>query len=271
MSLTVYSDLEQRSDEWYAARCGIVTASVVGKLISTGAPEAITVACETCAAPAGSPCISAARKTPTPIKTFHDARAAKAADLPPVYSVADNDTSRAITNALVAERVTGFTEDTPMSRDMYRGVWSEPLARDLYSGHYHEAIECGFMRRDEPGWTLGYSPDGLVGDDGLIEIKAPRSKTQLLTVISDEVPTAHMAQCQAGLLVSGRKWIDFVSYVGGMHVYVKRVYPDPAWFAAIEAACRSFETTATALVADYRERVVGLPVAPRIDFDLEVI
>jgi hypothetical protein len=67
------------------------------------------------------------------------------------------------------------------------------------------------MRRDEDGWTLGYSPDGLVGDDGLIEIKAPRAKTHLRTILADEVPAHYMAQCQAGLLVTGRKWIDFVS------------------------------------------------------------
>lgn len=265
-------DVEQRSPEWHAARRGIVTASVVGKLVTIGPPDAWTVDCPACKAQAGGPCLSmAAKKEPTPIKTLHDARVAATVDLPPVYSVADNDTSRAITATLAAERVAGFTEDTPLSRDMYRGVWSEPFARDLYSGHYEQAVEVGFMVREGDGWRLGYSPDGLVSDDGLIEIKAPRSKTQLLTAITDEVPSHYMAQCQAGLLVSGRKWLDFVSYVGGMHIYVKRVLPDPQWFAVIEAACRKFETDAAALVDTYSKRVDGLPVAPRIDFDLEVI
>lgn len=271
MTLHTYDQIEQRSEEWFAARRGVVTASVVGKLISIDSPDGSAVACETCDAEAGDPCLSAARKTPTPIKTFHDTRVAAANTLPPVYKVADNDTSRAITATLAAERVTGFTEDTPMSRDMYRGVWSEPFARDLYSTYYQQAVEVGFMRRDEDGWSLGFSPDGLVGDDGLIEIKAPRSKTQFLTTIADDVPSHYMAQCQAGLLVSGRKWVDFVSYVGGMHVYVKRVTPDPAWFAVIEDACRTFETTAAAMVDDYQQRVAGRPVAPRIDFDLEVV
>lgn len=271
MSLTVYRDLEQRSEKWFEVRRGIVTASAVGKLVSIESPDSSTVGCPTCKADADSPCISAARKTPTPIKTFHDDRQAAASNLPPVYKVADNDTSRALTATLAAERVAGFTEDMPMTRDMFRGVWSEPFARDLYSGHYGQAVEVGFMRRDEAGWSLGYSPDGLVGDDGLIEIKAPRSKTQFLTAIGDEVPAHYMAQCQAGLLVTGRKWLDFMSYVGGMHVYTKRVYPDPQWFAAIEAACRTFETNAEAMVADYLKRVEGRPVAPRIDFDLEVV
>lgn len=223
MTLHQYPKVEQGTPQWHDLRRGIVTASVVGKLLT------------------------------------------------PTLKVADNDVSRGLTATLAAERITGWTEGTPMTSDMYRGVWSEPFARDLYSGHYQQATEVGFMRRDEDGWTLGYSPDGIVGDDGLIEIKAPRSKTQLLTAITDEVPAHYMAQCQAGLLVSGRKWLDFVSYVGGMHIYVKRVTPDPQWFAAIEAACRTFETSASALVADYHKRVEGLPVAPRIDFDLEVI
>ena len=271
MTLHQYPKVEQGTEAWHDLRRGIVTASVVGKLLTFESPNAITVDCPKCKATAGGNCISLARKEPTPISTFHPERTAVTADLPQEITVANNDTSRAITATLAAERITGWTEDTPMSRDMFRGVWSEPLARDLYSGHYEQAVEVGFMRRDEDGWTLGYSPDGLVGTDGLIEIKAPRSKTQLLTAITDEVPAHYMAQCQAGLLVSGRKWLDFVSYVGGMHIYVKRVTPDPMWFAAIESACRTFETNAAALVADYSKRVEGRPVAPRIDFDLEVI
>lgn len=271
MTLHVFENLEQGSEQWHEARRGIVTASVVGKLITCGPPDAGTVGCPKCKASPDAPCMSLTRKEPTPIKGFHDQRVTKAADLPPLYSVADNETSRAVTATLVAERITGWTESTPTTWDMNRGVWSEPFARDLYSGHYQQAVECGFMLREEGGWSLGYSPDGLVGDDGLIEIKAPRSKTQVLTVLTDEVPAHYMAQCQAGLLVSGRKWIDFVSYVGGMHVFVKRVTPDPEWFAVIEAACRAFETAAAELVATYNKRAEGRPVAPRIDFDLEVI
>lgn len=273
MSLQII-DVQQGTEEWHDARRGLITASVVGKLITIGAPSAWDYDCPSCKAQAGGPCVSLARKTPAPIKTFHDERAAaaveRAKDAPPVLEVADNDTSRAVTAMLAAERVAGFTEDTPMSGDMWRGVMAEPFARDLYSGHYQQAVECGFMIREEDGWTLGYSPDGLVGDDGLIEVKAPRSKTQLLTVLADEVPQHYMAQCQAGLLVSGRKWLDFVSYVGGMHVYVKRVLPDPAWFAVIEAACRTFETNAAALVAEYTKRVEGRPVAERIDLEIQI-
>lgn len=267
MSLIELPDLIQGSDEWHNQRRGMVTASVVGKLVSVGAPDALSVGCSACHAVADTPCMSmAAKKTPTPIKTLHDVRAAVASERPPVYSVADNDTSRAITTTLAAERITGWTEDLPMNSDMWRGVEAEPFARDVYSGHFTEAREIGFMVREEDGWRLGYSPDGLVGDDGLIEIKAPRAKTHVLTILADEVPTHYMAQCQAGLLVSGRAWIDFVSYVSGMPLYRKRVLPDPAWFDAITAACIRFETNAEQIVADYETRVADLPTTERIDF-----
>jgi putative phage-type endonuclease len=222
MTLHVLTDLEQGSPEWHEARRGIITASVVGKLIT------------------------------------------------PTLKVADNDISRGITTTLAAERITGWTEDTPMTSDMWRGVEAEPFARDVYSGHYAEATEIGFMRREEDGWTLGYSPDGLVGDDGLIEIKAPRAKTHVRTILADKVPAHYMAQCQSGLLVSGRKWIDFVSFVGGMPLFVKRVLPDKKWFDAITYACITFEANAAQIVADYELLVADMPPTERIDFDLRV-
>ena len=264
MSTTILPNLEQRSEEWYAARRGIVTASVVGRLVTYGPPDAISVACPTCEARPENPCMALGRKVPTPIKTVHPARTEHAAGRAPVFDVADNDTSRGLTETLIAERITGWTEDTPMNSDMWRGVEAEPYARAAYCASHARAREVGFMRRDEDGWTLGYSPDGLVGDDGLIEIKAPRAKTHLRTILADEVPAYNMAQLQAGLLVSGRKWIDFVSFVGGMPLYVKRVTPDADWFEAITAACIAFEQTATQTLADYRERVAGLPMTERV-------
>lgn len=270
MTLHTYDNIEQRSDRWYDLRRGIVTTSVVGRLVTYGPPEPTSVACPTCEARPENPCVSKARKEPTAIKSVHPARTEHAAGRAPVFDVADNETSRGLTETLIAERITGWTEDGPITSDMWRGMLAEPVARDLYSANYAKAIEIGFMRRDEAGWTLGYSPDGLVGDDGLIEVKAPRAKNHLRTVLADDVPAQYMAQCQAALLVTGRKWLDYVSYVGGMPLYVKRVFPDPDWFAAIAAACTRFERIAAETTADYRERVVGLPETERIDLDPEI-
>ena len=223
MTLHEFPGIEQGTDAWHDQRRGLITASVVGQLITAA-----------------------------------------------TLKVASNDYSRGLTARLAAERITGWTEETPMSSDMWRGVEAEPVARDIYSGYYQQATETGFMLREEDGWSLGYSPDGLVGIDGLIEIKAPRAKTHLNTILADTVPAHYMAQCQAGLLVTGRAWIDFVSYVGGMPLYVKRVLPDPKWAEAITAACIAFEANVTQIVADYRERVVDMPITERPDFTIQV-
>lgn len=270
MSLHIYDELVQRSQEWYKARCGIVTASSVGSLISVGAPDALEVDCPTCGALVGEPCLSASAKKPTAIKSIHAPRTEKANELPPVYRPADGETARGLIDLLAAERITGHVEETHTSRDMERGIFSEPFARDVYGGHHAEASECGFMVRDFGDFRIGYSPDGLVGDDGLIEIKAPRQKRELRTILNGEVPADHMPQLQCGLLVSGRSWIDFVSYCGGMPLWVKRVTPDPQWQAAILGAVERAERLIAETVTAYRAAVVGLPMTERIDFFQEI-
>ena len=221
-NLTIFPEVEQGSEDWFAHRRGLVTASVVGKLLT------------------------------------------------PTLKVADNDTSRGLVHTLIAERITGVTEESPMTPDMWRGVEHEPFARDIYSAHYQQAECVGFMLLEAEGWSLGASPDGLVGVDGGIEVKCPRAKTHIRTILADEVPAHYMAQVQACLLVSGRKWWDWISFHAGLPLFVKRVYPDPAWFDAITAACVSFEQQATQIVADYRTRVADMPKTERLDFEIKV-
>lgn len=184
---------------------------------------------------------------------------------PKTIKPADNDYSRALTAQLVAERLTGHTEDTYPSRDMEQGHLDEPYARDIYSRHYAPVDEVGFMTSEIDGHRIGFSPDGLVGVDGLIEIKSRRQKKQLATILTDEVPLENMAQIQCGLLVSGRDWCDYISYCGGMPLYVKRVHPDPRWHEAIRAALNSFEQNAAQMIATYTERTNGAPITERID------
>lgn len=183
---------------------------------------------------------------------------------------ANNDTARSLIAHLVAERITGYVEPTYVSADMERGNLSEPYARDLYGMHYAPVAEVGFMKLERKGFQLGYSPDGLVNDDGLIEIKSPRQKTHLATILADEVPPHYMAQCQAGLLVSGREWLDFISYCGGMPLFIKRVYPDQKWRDAVTQAVENFEQAADQMTAQYLLATKGSPVAERIDFDQEM-
>ncbi|MFN2347092.1 MAG: lambda exonuclease family protein [Dermatophilaceae bacterium] len=265
MTLNEYPDVIQGSDEWHDQRRGIVTASVVGQLVSVGSADGLDVGCATCGAVAESPCFSLTRKEPTPIKTLHPGRIALAASRPPVISVADNEKSRSLVATLAAERVTGWTDPVFVSSDMMRGTLDEPFARNLYDEHYSPVTEIGFTARTEDGWTLGYSPDGLVGDGGLIEVKSRKSKGQLTTILADDVPPWHMAQCQAGLLVTGRKWLDYVSYCSGMPLYVKRVQPDPSWQEAIVKACIDFERKVAEITDVYTERTANLFPTERID------
>lgn len=223
MSLEIFPDIEQGTEEWFAVRRGIVTASVVHQLITT--------------------------------KTL---------------KVAANETSRGLTATLVAERITGYTEPSPTSQDMIRGTLDEPYARDEYSQRHAPAITAGFMVRDFGGFRLGYSPDGLVGDDGLIEIKSRKQKIQLKTFLDDEVPLENMAQIQTGLLVSGRDWLDYVSYSGGMPLYVKRVLPDPAWHDAIIEAVAALETAAAEMTGRYLKATEGNPPTERIEHFAEM-
>lgn len=211
MTLTIHTDLVQGSLEWHDARRGLVTASVVGKLI-----------------------------TPKTVKP------------------ASNPDSRSLTMQLAAERITGWTDPAYVSDDMWRGIDDEPRARGKYAEHYAPVTEVGFMVEDRFGFRIGYSPDGMVGDDGLIEVKSRRAKAQLATILADEVPLENMAQLQCGLLVSGRDWVDYVSYCGGMPLYVKRVFPQQDWFDAIVAAVTALEQTVADIIDTYRASTANL-------------
>jgi len=189
---------------------------------------------------------------------------------PKTIKPAANDYSRGLTALLVSERITGWTEPVYGSFDMERGNLDEPIARDLYSEHFAPVIETGFMVADNWGFSIGYSPDGLVGDDGLIEIKSRRPKEHLATILSDEVPIENMAQIQCGLLVSGRKWLDYVSFCSGMPLYVIRVAADQRWSDAIIEAVTTFEKNATEMIEAYNKAVDGLPATERIQHFAEM-
>jgi hypothetical protein len=273
MTLHILPDLEQGSEAWHDQRRGMVTASVVGRLITSEKKSAIDFTCPDCLSFDGNPCVALRSKTKAPIKTMHPGRVevARNDDSPPVLTVADTEDSRKLTAILAAERITGYTDPTYVNADMWRGIEDEPRAVEHYSEHHAPVTTVGFMVEDKWGFQIGYSPDGLVGDDGLIEVKSRRQGTQLLTVVGDEVPAYNMAQLQCGLLVSGRKWIDYVSYAGGMPLFVKRIEPDPEWARVIVAAVAKFETTAAEMVAAYERATEGKPATERPDNSLGLV
>ena len=195
----VYRDLIQGSDEWLAARCGLLTASEM-KLILT----------------------------------------------PGTLKQASNDKERAHLYELLAQRITRYVEPHFVTDDMMRGHEDEIEAKRIYSENYAVVdSEIGFITNNRWGFTLGYSPDGVVGEDGLIEVKSRRQKYQIQTLIENTlngtVPGEYMLQLQTGLLVSERSWIDFISYSGGLPMTTIRVYPDPKFQTAIIEAAGAFE------------------------------
>jgi predicted phage-related endonuclease len=144
---------------------------------------------------------------------------------------------------------------------MLRGKTEEILARAKYAETYAPVEDCGFITNNEWGFTIGCSPDGLVGKDGMIECKSRCQKYQIQTVIenvtTDTMPEEYALQVQTALLVSGRLWCDFVSYSGGLPMATIRVLPDPVIQDAIIKAATAFEARLAEKWDVYRQVLDG--------------
>lgn len=145
---------------------------------------------------------------------------------------------------IVCEILTGTTEDGFSNSNMERGLELEPIARQTYeffSGN--QVDQCGFI--DHPFIPrFGCSPDGLVGDDGMIEIKTVIPSTHLGYIEEGEAPSVYLKQMQSQMACSGRQWVDFVSYCPEMPVhlqlFVKRVIRDESEIKEIQAEVIAF-------------------------------
>jgi hypothetical protein len=149
---------------------------------------------------------------------------------------------------------------------MIRGMEGEIFAREIYSERIAPVEEIGFFRTLIDGVTIGYSPDGVVGDDGLIEIKSRRDKYHIETIIADDMPNDYMMQVQTGLLVTGRKWLDYISYASGMPFFVKRIYPDKNVHDKIIKAAIAVEDELHDLFKTYEKNSKGLFVTKKENF-----
>jgi predicted phage-related endonuclease len=214
----IHADLIQGSDEWLAARCGLITASEV-RLIMT-----------------------------------------------PTGKVAANDKARAHLWELLAQRLTCDVEPAYISDDMLRGQSDEIEARALYAQHFAPVAEVGFITREfrhaGETFTLGYSPDGLVGDDGLIECKSRRQKFQVQTIAERAVPDEYLLQIHTGLLVSGRAWCDLVSYCGGLPMIPLRVDACTVMQTRILDAAAAFEARLSEAMAAYHTTLATTRTVP---------
>ncbi len=151
---------------------------------------------------------------------------------------------------LAAERILGAPINGASTWAMNQGHVIEENAKDVYSEHFAPIKNVGFAYDDN--LKIGCSPDGLVGNDGGIEIKShPVSAYKHIdTILKDDMPREYFLQVQTCLLVTGCQWWDFISAVEGMALYVKRIYPDLDVHKKITDASLGFD----ALVCDYVEK-----------------
>ena len=208
MTLTIHETLEQGSDEWHAARCGLITASELDRIITPG-----------------------------------------------TLKPANNDKTRQHVYELAAQRINQYVEPSYIGDNMLRGWADEIKAREKYSELRAPVREVGGMAREFEGFKLWCSPDGLVEDDGGIECKSRIQKYQIQTITDNEVPKEHILQVQANLLVSGRDWWDYISWSGGMPMWIIRVTPDEKVQQAIIDACEAFEEKVQEVMRAYKERI----------------
>jgi putative phage-type endonuclease len=188
-------EIEQRTEEWFAARLGKVTASRVADVMA---------------------------KTKTGYSASRDSYMTQ----------------------LVLERITQTKAESYSSAAMMHGVEQEPFARAAYEAAQGVMVEeVGFI----PHPTIdmaGASPDGLVGDDGMVEIKCPESKGMLETLLTQKVPAKYFAQMQFQMACTGRKFNDYCVFDPRMpakaQLFVKRVDRDDAYIAEIEAEIVKF-------------------------------
>jgi putative phage-type endonuclease len=185
--------MEQRSEEWFQARLGKVTASRVADVLAK-------------------------------IKSGESASRRN-------YKI-----------QLVSERLTGEKQETYVNQAMQDGIDREFYAREKYVQQFGEVEEVGFIQH--PTLEAGASPDGLVGTDGIIEIKCPMGSTHTETLMTQDIPNKYVPQVQFQLLVTGRKWCDFVSYnpmfPEHLQVFVKRIEADPVYQKELESEVKQF-------------------------------
>lgn len=153
---------------------------------------------------------------------------------------------------LVAERLTGTIAESFTNSAMQHGIEHEQLARAEYELIKDMFVsEVGFI--DHPTIAMtGASPDGLVGADGLLEIKCPNTATHIEYLLANKVPSKYKPQMAWQLACTGRQWVDFVSYdprlPKNMGIFLIRYVPEPGYLDMLEQAAKEFLREADDLV-----------------------
>lgn len=145
---------------------------------------------------------------------------------------------------LIAERLTNTVAESYTNGAMQHGIETEPEARSAYEFYQGVTVkEVAFVPHPKID-QAGCSPDGLVGDDGLVEIKCPNTATHLETLLGQAVPSKYETQMQFQMACTGRKWCDFVSYdprmPENMRLFIKRLSRDDKRIAELENEIAAF-------------------------------
>lgn len=157
-------------------------------------------------------------------------------------------------NELIGERFTGESADKfGGNSNTERGHLLEPVARAFVSERLSiEIEEVGIMLNH----GAGYSPDGVVGSDGLIEIKTKLPKLQIEVILAGDIPKDHVVQCQAGLWISERDHIDFASFWPGMPLFHKRAGRDEVMISKLAERVATFYE----LMEERTQQIIDLAV-----------
>lgn len=160
----------------------------------------------------------------------------------------ESKTRRTYMLKLAGEILTGRPMENYSNHHMERGHEQEPEARNLYAFMTDaEPKQVGFIRNG----PKGCSPDSLVGDNGLLEIKTKLPHLHLDVLLKDDFPPEHRAQCQGQLWVAERDWVDLAVYCPGLPLFVKRAHRDEAFIQTLSDAVDAFNSD----LADVVERV----------------
>jgi putative phage-type endonuclease len=157
---------------------------------------------------------------------------------------------------LIAERLTGQPAERYTNAAMAHGTATEPEARDLYAFMVDAEVEQVGLVEHPIVADSGASPDGLVGDDGLVEIKCPNTATHIETLLGQTVPAKYVTQMQWQMACTGRQWCDFASYdprlPESMRIFIQRVERDEEYIAWLETEVTKFLTELDEKVAALR-------------------
>jgi len=162
--------------------------------------------------------------------------------------------SDAYINQLVAERITGESTFFQITDPMQRGMDLEPQARTAYEMESGNLVDqVGFLKHDT--LEAGASPDGLVGENGGLEIKCPMPHTHVEYLRAGRLPTKYFQQVQGCLWISGRDWWDFMSYHPKMEPLIVRVFREEVFIKALECAVIDAVREIELLTMKFRSKV----------------